>query len=274
MKKKDRHNRAPQLRYGDRRKQLIDCAIVAFAENGIGRANHAQVAKLAKVSVPTVFAYFPTRDSLVTDVLNEIERMLLAMVERELNNSNLTAFQKLMNILSNYADSIDVAPDMVKVFLDWTTSFEQYLSDLFQAYLDKLICLLSAIIEEGRTNREFSPNVIPVEASLMIYSSANILAHLKFHSHGTDISHYMLSVIASVLHLNEKEVAKLMAAGVDGKARTQKAAVSEVAIKDNRQLWQEHISGWQQSGLTQARYCKEHGIKLPSFSYWRKKLRE
>jgi hypothetical protein len=37
---------------------------------------------------------------------------------------------------------------------------------------------------------------------------------------------------------------------------------------------QSHISRWQASGLTQAAYCQEHGIKPHIFSYYKKKFSE
>ena len=37
---------------------------------------------------------------------------------------------------------------------------------------------------------------------------------------------------------------------------------------------QSHLSRWQVSGLTQAAYCQEHGIKPHIFSYYKKKFSE
>lgn len=36
--------------------------------------------------------------------------------------------------------------------------------------------------------------------------------------------------------------------------------------------WQGHINGWRDSGLSQARYCRQHMLALSTFSYWKKKL--
>jgi hypothetical protein len=38
-------------------------------------------------------------------------------------------------------------------------------------------------------------------------------------------------------------------------------------------LWQEHIEGWETSGLTQGVYCQQHAISLASFGYWRTRLK-
>jgi hypothetical protein len=38
------------------------------------------------------------------------------------------------------------------------------------------------------------------------------------------------------------------------------------------QFWQDHITAWQGSGLSQAAYCKQHEIKFHNFAYWRNRL--
>jgi hypothetical protein len=37
-------------------------------------------------------------------------------------------------------------------------------------------------------------------------------------------------------------------------------------------FWQDHITAWQSSGLSQVAYCKQHEIKLHNFTYWRNRL--
>ena len=43
--------------------------------------------------------------------------------------------------------------------------------------------------------------------------------------------------------------------------------------KQPHSFWQQHISQWQQSGLSQAKYCKQHGLKVNRFSYHKLKLK-
>jgi hypothetical protein len=38
-------------------------------------------------------------------------------------------------------------------------------------------------------------------------------------------------------------------------------------------VWQQHIEGWETSGLTQVIYCQQHAISLASFGYWRTRLK-
>lgn len=39
-------------------------------------------------------------------------------------------------------------------------------------------------------------------------------------------------------------------------------------------FWQNHIQAWQDSGLSQPAYCKEHDLKFGNFSYWRTRLKK
>ncbi len=38
------------------------------------------------------------------------------------------------------------------------------------------------------------------------------------------------------------------------------------------EYWQQHINAWQESGLSQPKYCEKNDIKQNTFYYWRKQL--
>ena len=44
-------------------------------------------------------------------------------------------------------------------------------------------------------------------------------------------------------------------------------------IKNKREHWRAHMEAWQQSGQTQGTYCEQHGLKLKTFAYWRRRLK-
>jgi len=43
--------------------------------------------------------------------------------------------------------------------------------------------------------------------------------------------------------------------------------------KQTHSYWQQHISQWQKSGVSQAKYCKQHGLKANRFSYHKLKFK-
>ena len=42
--------------------------------------------------------------------------------------------------------------------------------------------------------------------------------------------------------------------------------------EQKRQHWKTHIESWQQSGLSQLDYCREHALKPHQFTYWKKRI--
>ena len=41
---------------------------------------------------------------------------------------------------------------------------------------------------------------------------------------------------------------------------------------EKRRIWSERIRAWRCSGLSQAAYCREYGLKPKSFLYWKKRI--
>ena len=46
----------------------------------------------------------------------------------------------------------------------------------------------------------------------------------------------------------------------------------ELDPKEKRQFWEDHVQGWQHSGLTQAEYCRQNNLKNHRWWYWRKRI--
>lgn len=46
----------------------------------------------------------------------------------------------------------------------------------------------------------------------------------------------------------------------------------EVQYHDKQSLWEPHIRGWKESGISQADYCRDHGLNIRVFGYWKRKL--
>ena len=42
--------------------------------------------------------------------------------------------------------------------------------------------------------------------------------------------------------------------------------------KSTQAFWQQHVSQWQKSSLSQAQYCKKHDLKAHSLSFHKRKL--
>jgi len=89
-----------ELKKAKTRKMISDLATGLFIEKGYDQVTTAEIARLAEVSVPTLFKYFPTKETLVFDEEDEREEKLLAAVtERKKGMSILDA---LLEHFSSY----------------------------------------------------------------------------------------------------------------------------------------------------------------------------
>ena len=43
-------------------------------------------------------------------------------------------------------------------------------------------------------------------------------------------------------------------------------------LEQKREYWKQHIDSFQQTGLTQAEYCRRHNLKHHQLVYWRKRF--
>jgi hypothetical protein len=46
----------------------------------------------------------------------------------------------------------------------------------------------------------------------------------------------------------------------------------EQNTKEKIKIWRERIRDWRDSGLTQARFCRENGLALATFGFWKRRL--
>ena len=43
-------------------------------------------------------------------------------------------------------------------------------------------------------------------------------------------------------------------------------------LEQKRTFWKQHIDSWQQTGLSQAEYCRHHNLKHHQMVYWKKRF--
>ena len=58
----------------------------------------------------------------------------------------------------------------------------------------------------------------------------------------------------------------------DGTGETDSAITRVVRRQDREQQWRDRVSAWKVSGLTQAAYCREHGLAPAELSWWKHEL--
>lgn len=194
------HRRARKLDPAKRREQLLSCALQAFAQIGLNNAGHTQVAKIAGVSVPTIFTYFPTRDTLVRAVLAEVETGMMDIVHRHECRTGLTTFDRILDILIGYAEAFTKAPDLIRIFLSWSTSYRGDEGSLFQAYNIRVRKYFSSLLCDGIAKGEIPVGVDVKYSVLIILGSTSIIAQMRYwNSSPEEVEEYLRALLHAAL---------------------------------------------------------------------------
>ncbi len=102
------------------RKAISDLATQLFVDRGYDNVTTAEIAELSEVSVPTLFKYFPTKESLVFDEDSEMENLLIeSVVNRKKGQSILdalleTGLKEIDNIPAGHKDGYKKFMDLIE----------------------------------------------------------------------------------------------------------------------------------------------------------------
>lgn len=177
--------RTPRTRLAPeaRKAQLLECALAAFAEHGVARATHSHVAERAGVSIPAVHSYFRTRDDLVAAVLAEVETYLLDVVSDSLGGPK-DVREALTLLATRFAHAAREKPDMIKVWLDWSTGVRADVWPHYMAVLDRLHAIAQKLFLRGKREGVL-PASLNVRAAARIYlGSGHTVALMQFAGAG------------------------------------------------------------------------------------------
>ena len=199
----DRPKRAPKLSPERRREQLIDCAIEIYVTHGIEGARRSHVALRAGVSVPTVYAYFDTRESLAEAVLNRVDTRITEIVWNAAAEDGL-AFDKILSVARAFSNTVEQDSAIMKIWLDWSTAFENSTWKLYEDLQSRVANLFCEIIGVGQTSGELSPDLDPEIAAYIIIGGGQMAAQMKLTSAAAlDIEVFLHQLVAGALQTNE-----------------------------------------------------------------------
>ncbi len=137
-----------------RSRQLMDHAIAVFAQRGIGRAGHAEIAERANVSFATVFNYFRTREELVDAVLGEVESYLYTLA-RQSHNPEISALACIEQFIDRYVDAAYEKGDYNLIALEWGASIRDDVWPRFTLFCERMLEITTGTLQRGEKNGEF-----------------------------------------------------------------------------------------------------------------------
>ena len=149
-----------------------------FARRGIGAARHAEIARGARVSVPTVFFYFTTRKALVSAVLEEVARFFTEMAER-VHGKRGPAPELILEHMRAFADAVETHPDHTRVLLEWSTALRDEVWPLFLQFQEKIIATIARTIRRWRMESGSGRDPDAEDDARVIAATGYVLVQMK-----------------------------------------------------------------------------------------------
>ncbi len=173
-----KRRRARPLEQPERRALLMKSAIRVFARRGLGGARHSEIAREAKVSIPTVFFYFETREALVREVLEEVARFFLAMTER-VHNTDRPAPEIVLEHGRVFADAMVTHPDYARVMLEWSTALREEVWPLYLQFHANNIRIIARTIRRWRRETGRDHDEDAEDSARVIAATGYVVAQMK-----------------------------------------------------------------------------------------------
>jgi len=154
----------------ERRAQLLKMAMKAYANLGVERAGHGDVAKLAGVSTATVFNYFPTRTALTNAVLDHVESRVY-LVFKELPDDEFTPAEHIVVLAETYKKLVAENDDTMKVFLNWAVSFGPDVRPHYLSFQDNVLSFIQSRLTDAEDDRSDARLIL---AAALSYAAMNL----------------------------------------------------------------------------------------------------
>jgi TetR/AcrR family hemagglutinin/protease transcriptional regulator len=170
--------RAPALDKAERQALLLRCALRVFARRGLGAARHAEIARAARVSVPTVFFYFPTRKVLVNAVLEEVAQFFTEMTDT-VHSKRAPAPEIILEHMRAFADAVGTHPDHTRVLLEWSTALRHEVWPLFLRFQEQIIAPIARTIRRWRLESGSARDLDAEDDARVIAATGYVLVQMK-----------------------------------------------------------------------------------------------
>lgn len=165
-----------------RKHQLLLDAIPVFAQRGIGRAAHADVAQKSGVSVATVFNYFNTREDLVDEVLDYVAQYYIDLAKSFHHSED--AIQNPTKVLQDHAIAFigcaQSQPDLVKIWLEWGASVRDDCWPKYIQFQEQVLDIIEPTIANGLKSGHMHSQLTPRELAQILFGQAHPISLASF----------------------------------------------------------------------------------------------
>jgi AcrR family transcriptional regulator len=161
---------APRASGGDKRRMILDAAVIAFAKRGFHACRVSDIADEANVAYGLVYHYFRSKDEVLDTLFLDRWNVLLAVIS-EIDNERIPAREKLHAIAGFIVDSYRHDPDLMKVIIVEVTRAANSFGRTHLGKIREAYALIADIVAKAQADGTFKSEVTPEFAALAFYGA-------------------------------------------------------------------------------------------------------
>ena len=161
---------APRASGGDKRRMILDAAVVAFAERGFHACRVSDIADEANVAYGLVYHYFRSKDEVLDTLFLDRWNVLLAVIS-EIDGQTIPVRDKLHAIAGFIIDSYRHDPDLMKVIIVEVTRAANSFGRTHLGKIREAYALIADIVAKAQAAGTFKREVTPEFAALAFYGA-------------------------------------------------------------------------------------------------------
>jgi TetR/AcrR family fatty acid metabolism transcriptional regulator len=161
---------APRAGGGDKRRMILDAAVVAFAKRGFHACRVSDIADEANVAYGLVYHYFRSKDEVLDTLFLDRWNVLLDVIS-EIDGQDIPVRDKLHAIAGFIVDSYRHDPDLMKVIIVEVTRAANSFGRTHLGKIREAYALIADIVAKAQADGVFKRTVTPQFAALAFYGA-------------------------------------------------------------------------------------------------------
>ncbi len=159
----------------DKRRHILEAAVVVFAKNGFHKSRVSDVAKAAKVADGTIYLYFKSKDEILLSIFEEAMAEMIASVEQKLADIE-DPFEQLRTFTEFHMERVEnhrAVAKVLQVELRLSHTFmREYKPTKLKQYLD----IVGRIVRLGQSTGAMREDVNPIIIRRALFGALDEIA--------------------------------------------------------------------------------------------------
>ncbi|MGM0370238.1 MAG: TetR/AcrR family transcriptional regulator [Bacillota bacterium] len=151
-----------------KQEKVIAAAIELFSQQGYHDTVVSEIADKAGVAKGTVYWYFDSKEKLFWEIIVSGIESINQQLEELLNQNQLTAFEKLEEVINLYLNFFKTGKEIAKMMQECSVKPGQYFHDEMDKLRTEAVNNLAEIIQEGQSEGQFIEDVDSQEVANFI----------------------------------------------------------------------------------------------------------